>query len=126
MLLVVALFIPLSGVAVLAQVQPRSFTVSPLVGIYTFDSDQRLEDGTLFGLRLGYNFDRHWGGELSFDYVDTEFDFVDVKADGYLYHAEGLYHFRPEETFVPFVAAGIGGIDIQFEGAGSSSGFLFN
>ncbi|NIO15887.1 MAG: OmpA family protein [Deltaproteobacteria bacterium] len=109
-----------------AEVKPGTFTVSPLVGIYTFDSEQRLEDGTLFGLRLGYNFDRHWGGELSFDYVDTEFDFVDVNAEGYLYHAEGLYHFRPEEKFVPFVAAGIGGIDIQFEGAGSSSGFLFN
>lgn len=110
----------------LAEVKPNSFSLSPLLGKYFFDGKQELEDGNLIGLRFGYSVTEHWGGEAALDFIDTKFKLVDVGVDGYIYRLDGIYHFLPDGKYVPYVAAGIGGIDLQFKGAGSSSGFLFN
>jgi OOP family OmpA-OmpF porin len=108
-----------------AEIRPGAFSLTPLLGGYTFEGKQELGDGTLFGFRLGYNFDERWGMEAAFDFIDTKFTFVDVGVDGFIFRLEGLYHLLPEKPLSPFLAAGIGGIDLRFENAGGSSGFLF-
>ncbi|MFO7802152.1 MAG: outer membrane beta-barrel domain-containing protein [Desulfovermiculus sp.] len=100
-----------SGAA--AEQRAGSFTISPFLGGYAFDSDLNLEDDYTYGLGLGYNFDKNWATELSFNYAETELDSGDADVDTYLYRLDALYHFMPEKPFVPYVAAGIGAFDFE-------------
>jgi OOP family OmpA-OmpF porin len=52
-----------------ADVRGRELTLSAFIGMQTFDGTQRLGPGFAAGLRLGYNFSRHWGVESQFTYA---------------------------------------------------------
>src|SRR3972149_8027193 len=93
-----------------AENRPRAITLSPFVGGYTFDDDQRLETSPVFGLRGGYNFTGHWGAELVFGYVLTESNATNQEVDQYRYGVDALYQFMPERKLVPYIAAGYGTI----------------
>src|SRR6185369_17375587 len=69
------------------------------------------EAGPLFGARLGYFLTRHWGLEVSAQRLMTETDSlgpeaVDVRFDAI--RLNGLYNFRADEKFRPFLTAVIG------------------
>lgn len=95
-----------------AQIRPGAFSVSPFYGGYIFEGNQDLDDSYILGLRGGYDFTKNWGVEAVFDWVPTE----NEKTNVYNYRVEGLYHFMPEERLVPFVAVGIGGQSIDYNG----------
>ena len=66
----------MSGLCLLAQPvtageRAGAFSVSPFAGGYTFDGTQHLKTAPVFGLRLGYDLTKHWGLELSGDYLAT-------------------------------------------------------
>ena len=94
------------------------FSVSPVIGGYVFDDKQHLETNNLvYGIRAGYNFTNNFGVEALFDYVNTESNsFFKNNVDMYRYGGELLYHFFPENTFVPYLAAGYSGL--HFDGTG--------
>lgn len=109
----------LAAATAFGEVKEGQFSLSPVIGGYTFDKDQNLDSNftnMTYGGRLGYNLSKNLGIEALFDYVDAE-----TKADGdvtaYRYGGELLYHFMPEKSFVPYVAAGLSGM--KFEGAGT-------
>ena len=100
-----------SGAA--AEHRADSFTISPYLGGYAFDSDLNLEDDFTYGLGLGYNFSKNWAAETSFNYAESELDSGSTDVDTYLYRLDALYHFMPDKRFVPYVAAGIGAFDFD-------------
>jgi OOP family OmpA-OmpF porin len=51
-------------------------------------------------------------------------DKEDIKV--YFYHIDGLYHFLPEQQFVPFLAAGIGGLAFDREHEGTDNDYALN
>jgi len=120
------LLYPCISMTVLAEIKPNTFNLTPLIGGYAFEGNQNLEDGPLFGLGLGYNFDKHWGAEVQFNNIDTEVDDTGESVDGYLYRLDGLYHFRPDSKFVPYLAAGIGAITLDPDKSGSETEALIN
>lgn len=96
--------------------------MSPFIGGNSFFGEQQhLETAPLYGLRLGYNFTDHYGAEALFNFISTKgTKESDVGlANVYNYRGEFLYHFLPENQFVPFVAAGFGGSSERFENGGS-------
>jgi len=97
----------------------ESFSLSPVIGGITFDGNQHLETAPVYGLRAGYNFTKALGIEALFDYSTTEptkGGLTNGKdADFYRYGGELLYHFFPDNNFVPYVAAGYAGYN--FKGA---------
>jgi len=100
----------------LAQNRAGAITLSPFVGGYMFDCFQDLENVWYFGMRVGYNYTDHWGSEAMFGYVPTESDARGYRGEDvsvFRYGIDVLYHFQPEKRFVPFVAAGYGGIQIN-------------
>jgi OOP family OmpA-OmpF porin len=109
-----------------AELRSGSYFVNPMVGGYLFEGDQKLNHRPVYGFGLGYNFDQHWGAEAVFNYIDTESraDAGDVNA--YLYRLNGLYHFTPFGDFIPYLAAGIGGISFDPDRGDSDSNALFN
>ena len=120
------LLYPCASMTALAEIKPNTFYLTPLVGGYAFEGDQDLEYGSLFGLGFGYNFDKHWGTEVQFNYIDTEVDDTGESVDGYLYRLDGLYHFMPDSKLVPYLAAGVGAITLDPDKSGSDTEVLIN
>jgi OOP family OmpA-OmpF porin len=89
-----------------------AFSVSPVIGGITFDGPQHLESAPVYGIRTGYNFTKALGIEALFDYANTETTKGassarrDTNIDYYRYGGELLYHFFPDNNFVPYFAAG--------------------
>jgi OOP family OmpA-OmpF porin len=92
------------------------FSVSPVVGGYTFDGRQHLDTSLIYGLRAGYNFTGNFGVEALFDYVSTEPTKSKTDVNMYRYGGELLYHFFPENAFVPYLAAGYSGLHFDANG----------
>jgi OOP family OmpA-OmpF porin len=109
-----------------AQINPRSFSVTPFFGGYTFEGNENIDTSAVYGLRAGYNFTKHWGVEGFFNYVPANYkDFTggndDIKLYGY--GAEALYHFMPEKRLVPFLAVGAGGTHYSPDAGNNSNKF---
>src|SRR6185369_2320915 len=78
-------------------------TISPFVGGYVLDKDQREESRPIFGLRAGYNFTENFGAEAMFGYslTETKQPYGSRETDLYRYGVDLLYHFMPGSNFVP-------------------------
>lgn len=107
-----------------AEIKPGSFFLSPSIGGYVFEGNEDLKNNLLYGLGLGYHFDKNWAAEAIFNYVDTETDPGGVDVNAYLYRVEALYHLFPDNRLVPYLAAGIGGITLDPANAKSDSDFM--
>src|SRR6266568_1268139 len=90
-----------------------TFSVSPLVGGITYEGNQHLETAPVFGARAGYNFTKALGIEALFDYSRTKSTQSSKTLDFYRYGGELLYHFWPDNKFVPYVAAGYAGMNLK-------------
>jgi OOP family OmpA-OmpF porin len=110
----------------LAEIKPGAFNLTPLIGGYVFEGNQNFKNGPLFGLGFGYDFTKHWGAEIQFNYIDSELVTTGESVKGYFYHLDALYHFRPEKKLVPYLAAGIGGLTLDPKTAGSDTNAAFN
>lgn len=110
-----------AGLAVPAfsGVTPQKFNFSPMAGVILFDDDLDLRNAPLFGARLGYDFTKAIGLELAYSYAPTKDKFI-VKNEGsaVLYNFDLLYRFLPDNKFVPYLAAGYGGMNITADGPG--------
>ena len=94
-----------------AENRQGATTVSPFVGGYVLDKHQHEESRPEFGLRAGYNFTENFGAEAMFGYSLTskKGKYGSKETDNYRYGVDILYHFMPDNKFVPFVAIGGGG-----------------
>jgi OOP family OmpA-OmpF porin len=110
--------------AVSAEITEGAFSLNPHVGGYDFDKDQGLANDLLYGLGFGYNYTKNFGVEAVFDYIDTE-DSAGGDAKGYIYRIDALYHLMPDSKLVPYISAGIGGLTLDSDTAGSDTFTLF-
>jgi len=96
----------------------ETFSVSPVIGGYTYDNDQGRDSDAnmIYGVRAGYNFTKHVGVEALFDYVDSSFPNNGDDINMYRYGGELLYHFFPDNRFVPYLAAGYSGLHFDADG----------
>ncbi|UFS71703.1 OmpA family protein [Geomonas sp. RF6] len=134
LILVPALFLTVPNLAS-AGVNAESFSVTPVVGGYTFMGAEHLTTRPAYGIRFGYNFTSNFGAELAFDYIRTHQNTntspygvspgEDVSV--YKYGLDFLYHFMPEGPFVPYLAAGFSEITRDYpEPAGTRHRPAFN
>lgn len=115
-LLVAGLVLALATVASAGN-KKGDFSVSPVIGGLSFESDVDLEYSTVYGGRLGYNFTDAFGIEALFDYARPQFDDESETLYYYRYGGELLYHFMPEKKFVPYLAAGAAGVNFNNDAA---------
>ena len=88
------------------------FSISPVIGGYTYDAGQNLDTSLTYGARAGYNFTKNFGVEALFDYVNTD-SATRKDIAMYRYGGELLYHFFPDNTVVPYLAAGYAGLNFD-------------
>lgn len=121
-ILYVCLFV--SATTAFGGVKEGSFSVTPLVGGYIYDSDQHTDTSLVLGARAGYNFTKAFGVEAVYDYV-TRSDasagpFTDVSL--HRFGGQALYHFFPDNEFVPYLAAGYSGINFNSDADAKTHG----
>jgi len=123
----IALLIELSWVrSSMAAVKANQLSISPFIGQYVFDSDLPYNDTTrtVIGIKLGYDLSTRWGLEvLNETHTIRGSEHANIYQD--FIRLEGLYYFRPDKEWVPFVAAGLGvtNLDINTGKAGSNTVF---
>jgi OOP family OmpA-OmpF porin len=91
-----------------AQVRPSTFSVTPYLGGYLFDNDQKLNSGPVVGMSLGYNFTKYFGVEASGEYIPSHSTNVGN------YRLDGIFNLIPDSRLVPYVFAGFGGQSIDY------------
>ncbi|KAF0156668.1 MAG: OmpA-OmpF porin OOP family [Syntrophaceae bacterium] len=113
--LVVILLLMLVVATGYAQVKAGSVHVTPTIGMYKFEGNEDTNSAINLGLRAGYNFTKYIGVEGYGHWTPTgpigEAEWSrgsDVNVFGY--GIEGIFHILPNGAFVPFVAAGVGGV----------------
>lgn len=111
MVFLIGMFLLSIATPVFAVNQGGTFTLDPFTGLYQFDSEQKLDLRSYYGLRAGYNFTDNVAVEGMFGYVPTEtksMTYVDRDVRVWRYGLDALYNFHPEGPFVPFVSIGLG------------------
>jgi OOP family OmpA-OmpF porin len=115
------LLLLLSATQVFAENRPGSYTLYPFAGNIFFRQDFNYDDSALSGVGLGYNFDQKVSAELCMSYSDSKVHpapFVDKDTSINIFRLEGLYHFPeilPDRRFIPFLAAGLGGMRFSYD-----------
>jgi OmpA-OmpF porin, OOP family len=115
-LLVLIVFFAIATSAAAEGIRPGTFTLSPVVGGYTFDGVQHLETMPVYGIRGGYDFNKWFGIEGLFDYVlseGTQPNIDDIHV--FRYGADALLYLMHDSRVVPYLAAGYGGITVDYE-----------
>lgn len=113
-----SLLLAIAGVLAVASLaaagnKEGQFSVSPVIGGYSYEGKQHMDTNLVYGARAGYNFTKNFGIEALFDYVNTSPTKRKLDVDMYRYGGELLYHFFPDNTLVPYVAAGYSGLNFD-------------
>lgn len=110
-----------------AGIQPRAFTLSPMVGGHLFEDDYSLENTPFFSLGLGYNLTEQAALEAVYSQTDADGEkATDSDAKVRTFRLDALYHFMPEKTLVPYLAIGVGEININPDSGGNRRHLLAN
>lgn len=116
----------MQSLPVLAENRAETITYAPYVGGYTFQGKQHLETGPVFGFRLGYNITDNWAIEGVIDYVKTEPTSSNANVGMLRYGGDLLYNFMPKNSLVPYLAAGVGGMNFNGNNMPSYTRAIFN
>ncbi|MFH2043800.1 MAG: outer membrane beta-barrel domain-containing protein [Pseudomonadota bacterium] len=119
---ILSLFASLS----IAAEKKGAITLTPNIGWYFFEGNQRLDDGITYGINLGYSINENWDIEGSFNYINSDRNDIGGDVDGLLYKLDGLYNITSFGKLVPYLAAGVGGITLNPDRGGAENDFLFN
>lgn len=117
----VMLLMGLSQAAIAAN-KEGAFSLSPVIGGYTFDNNQHKDTSLVIGGRAGYNFTERFGIEGLIDYTNGKGKSGYSSVDFYRYGGELLYHMFPKNDLVPYLAVGAGGVYAS-QGGGNKLAF---
>lgn len=128
-------------VSALAEAKPRKFSweISPFVAARDYDSGLGVGTHGAPGIRLGYNFTRHWEVETSFSYDadvnnrlsgdDTDVEQLDVNVVLNLNTKSDTHDRKGRwisgDRWIPYVTAGLSHFTVDTD-RGHSSGPAFN
>jgi len=103
------------------------FSVSPVIGGYTYDNNQgrKSDVNMIYGARAGYNLTKNFGIEGLFDYVNSSSP-TGSDINMYRYGGELLYHFTPDNAFVPYLAVGYAGLNFDAKGLNNRARGVFD
>jgi OOP family OmpA-OmpF porin len=100
----------LFSVSSFAGERAGAFSFSTFGGGYTFDGQQHTKTAPTYGIRLGYDLTKNIGIEGIGHFLATEGTHTDTSANAIGYGLDLLYNFMPDNTLVPYLAVGGGGM----------------
>ncbi|MDA3901909.1 MAG: outer membrane beta-barrel domain-containing protein [Desulfuromusa sp.] len=96
---------------VAAENQSGAYSISAMLGRQMFEGNLSLDTSEVWGVGIGYNFDKNWTVEGVYTSTNADAEdasTTDTKVE--TYHLDALYHFWPDKKLVPYFAAGLGAI----------------
>jgi OOP family OmpA-OmpF porin len=121
--MIIAAFVILLPLSARSEIRAGSVEVEPFVGYNFFQNSQNLNNGIIFGGRLGYNFTKYFGIEIGGEFQHTnvgdttktnategQFNGSANNVDATFYYMDAIVHLMPDSKFTPFIEAGIGGV----------------
>ncbi len=100
------------------------YSITPFAGYYGFENDEYYSDTGIGGAALGYTLEDNWTIEGSYGFMRPRSTMEGTDANGHLLRAEVLYNIRYWDKFIPFIAAGGGGIFLDSNEYERSSAIL--
>jgi OOP family OmpA-OmpF porin len=120
--LMAAAFVFLLPLSARSEIKAGSLELTPFAGYNLFENNQNLKNQYVFGGRIGYNFTRYFGIELSGESIHTsvddrartastpgQFGHPIDKVHITFYNIDAVYNFMPDGNFNPYVSVGVGG-----------------
>ena len=122
--LMVVLFIisVFSYSTVTAGNRAKGLIITPYAGGYVFEGNEPYKAGPLYGLGVGYRFNKYWSAELSLSFADLDIDNCneqnsdceDQFIGGYDAYIDVTYDILPQYEIVPFITLGMGAMALDF------------
>ncbi len=109
-----------------AELRQGSFSISPFVGGYAFDSKLDLRSRPIYGLRFGYNLTTRFALEGVVDFVRSKTDAGSFGVSRTSVHGDLIYRILPEYRVVPFLAVGAGQMHLEPDHDYTDSKFAAN
>lgn len=109
-----------------AELRQGSFSISPFVGGYAFDSKLDLRSRPIYGLRFGYNLTTRFALEGVVDFVRSKTDAGSFGVSRTSVHGDLIYRILPEYRIVPFLAVGAGQMHLEPDHDYTDSKFAAN
>lgn len=101
-----------------ALAEKGDWYINPMIGYQWFDSDRDLDDSELLGIGAEYHYSDRWAVELKYLHSSPDGDNGDDADLGQLI-VESMYLLRRHSDFQPYLAAGIGHADFDYDSSGS-------
>lgn len=115
LLMVICLFFVIQANSGLCETDSYSRFISPMVGGHLFEGNEGLDNGPTFGLGIGTEYDGLFGWEAMINYSDSDIDPGSSDVDVVVYRVDGFYNLLKETAIIPYVAAGVGGLNYDIE-----------
>ena len=109
-----------------AAVKEKAFTITPMIGGHSFEGNLDLNDSAFLGIGLGYNLTEKWAIEGVFTHTKADGEDGASDADVQTYRLDALYHIWSDKAFVPYLAAGVGGISTDYDQGDDRDHLLLN
>jgi OOP family OmpA-OmpF porin len=113
-----------------AENRPWAITLSPHLGGYIFEGNQKINSDPVYGFGLGVNLTERLAVEGVFDWIDTDSKSSSKEPDveALIYRLDGLYHFVIDghNDIVPYLSIGAGAINLNKDPGESDTDFLAN
>jgi OmpA-OmpF porin, OOP family len=93
-----------------AQIQEKTFSITPQIGGYRFQDSQNLKHGVHIGFGTGYNFTDTFGTEFTFNRIITPWQNGTRDINGSMLRLDGIFHLMPQKKVVPYLAVGAGSL----------------
>ena len=91
-----------------------TLSITPSVGYFRYSGKRHIESQALPALYLGYGFTPQVSGEVFYTSLSSNFRHQDHQSiEGDIYALDGLYHFRVTSPLQPYIAAGVGAIQLR-------------
>lgn len=97
------------------QADEGTVYINPAIGYQFFDSARKLDDSSVFALGLEYQIDEQWGVEVLGLRTSPEHEQLRDDIDISAYRIDGLYYFAKNNNLKPYLAAGVGKADFDFD-----------
>lgn len=111
--------------SVTANAEEGQVYINPAIGFMSFDSDFDIDDATLGALGVEYQFHKNWGVEVLGMFGSSEQDILG-DVDYSAYRLDGLYYFETMGDFKPYLAAGLGYSELDFDDYDAADEDIFN
>lgn len=96
-----------------------TWLINPTIGYQRFDDDRYLGNDSLIGLGIEYHYNNPWGVELKYFVSDLEGENGNPDADLEQLMLEGIYKLDKLGNLEPYLAAGLGHADFDYDGGDS-------